>query len=347
MTLRRKVWLCSAVLVLVPAGVAAGWWFYWPHYRLGQAERAAAAGDWARAEELLRPLVRQQPSPGVLLLQVRALRHLGRAEEGETALAKAARAGLAEQEVRRELALLRARRGFTPAVERHLEACRQEKPDDVEVLQALAEGYAAAHRWAEADRRYTSWVELEPDRRDARMCRGRLRLEAASAYMVGRVADAAADFVGVLRLDPSDYHARLYLAHCLVADARMREAKGHLLICRQQHSDRVEPLVGLAACALEEQDWGEADRLLRAAGALEPQSAYVLVMRGDLCLRQDRFAEAVTFFREAVAQEPGNKGAHLKLAQALRQTNRPEEAQAHMGIYQRLSAAKDATLLGK
>ena len=335
--------LYTAAVVLVTGACVAGWWAYWPRYRLAQAEKAVAAGDWARADELLQPLAREEPPqlrPQVLL--ARALRHLGRADEAEPLLFKASRLGMAEADFRRELALTRATRGFTPAVEHHLAACLKEKPDDAEVVQALAEGYTATRRWEDADRCYTCWHELQPERTDVLMGRGRMRLEAGSGHHVGRVANAAADFKEVLRHDPSDYDARLSLAHCLTADARMREAKEHLQICRTQRPDRLEPLVGLAACALEERDWDEADRLLREALKIDPASTYVLMMRGDLELRRQRFEDAITFFRKVLGEEPRNKAACLKLAQALRGAGRTAEADERMRVYQGLGDEQEA-----
>jgi predicted Zn-dependent protease len=343
MTTRQKLGCYLAAVVLVPAAALTGWWFYWPYYRLAQAEQAVAAGDWPRAEPLLQPLTHAEPPqlrPQILL--ARTLRHLGRADEAETLLRKASRLGLPEQEFRRELALTRALRGFTPAVEHHLEECLRERPDDVEVHQALAEGYTAARRWEDADRCYTSWLALQPGRKEALMGRGRMRLNAGSGHHIGRVANAAADFREVLRQDPSDYEARLSLAHCLAADARMPEAKEHLQVCRRQHPDRLEPLVGLAACALEARDWDEAERLLREALTIEPRSTYVLMMQGDLALRRERFEDAITWFRKVLEEEPRKKPARLKLAQALRGAGRAAEADEQLRLYQELPEEKDA-----
>jgi tetratricopeptide (TPR) repeat protein len=334
---RVRYALYAVLVILFPAAFAAGLWFFRPGRETAAAERAAAGGDWSRAEALLRRPVRQEEAgPDAVLLYVQALRHLKRVDEGETFLLRAFGPNPSDGRVRRELALLRAARRFTPAVEHHLEECLREKPDDVEVILALAGGYAGGGRWDEADRCYTRALELQPDRLEVRLQRGHLRLTAAGEHLVGRVADAAADFEEVLRHDGSNYEARLYLAHCLVSDARMPEAKVHLLRCREQRPDRVEPLVGLAACALEEPDWDEADRLLRAAGALEPGSTYVLIMRGDLAMRRGRFEEASTLFRRVTALEPRNKAARLKLAQSLRQSNRSAEAEEQMRVYQGL-----------
>jgi predicted Zn-dependent protease len=241
-----------------------------------------------------------------------------------------------EHEFRRELALTRALRGFTKPVEHHLEECLRERPDDAEVLRALAAGYTAAKRWEDAERCYTSWLALEPGRKEALMGRGRMRLTAGSGHHIGRVAYAAADFREVLRQDPSDYEARLSLAHCLAADAHMPEAKELLLVCRRQRPDRLEPLVGLAACALEARDWDEAERLLGEALKVEPRSAYVLMMEGDLALRRERFEDAIGWFRKVLAEEPRKKEACLKLAQALRGAGRTAEADEQLRIYKAL-----------
>src|SRR5262249_46026758 len=159
-----------------------------------------------------------------------------------------------------------------------------------------------------------------------------------SEYHQGRAANAAADFREVLRRDPDSFDARLYLAHCLVADARMAEARALLRDCRRQAPDRVEPLVGLASCALEENDWDEAERLLRTAAERAPRSVYVLTMQGDLALRRERCEEAVGFFRKVLAVDRGNAPARLKLAQALRALNRTAEAEAELREYERLKA---------
>jgi tetratricopeptide (TPR) repeat protein len=343
MTTRQKLGIYFAAVLLVPCASLAGWWFYWPHYRLGQAEQAVARGNWTLAEQLLQPLARQETAPlQPQRLLARTLRHLGRPDEAEALLARVSRLGLPEHEFRRELALTRALRGFTPAVERHLEACLKEKADDVEVLQALAEGYTAAKRWEDAERCYTRWLEWEPGRKEVLLGRGRMRLAAGSGHPIGRMANATADFREVLRQDRADFEARLSLAHCLASDARLREAREHLQLCRQQRPDRLEPLTGLAACAVEERDWDEADRLLRQAAKIDGRSPYVLMMQGDLALRREHFEDAITLFRRVLREDARNKAARLKLAQSLRGAGRLAEAEEQMRVYYTLAKDTEA-----
>ncbi len=204
-------------------------------------------------------------------------------------------------------------------------------------LLALAEGAAAAGRWDEADGWYTRLVEARPGRADDRAARGRLRLDAGRQGQ-GNLAAAADDFREVLRLRPDDDDARFHLAQGLLADAATAEARPHLLACRAARPDRLEPLLGLAACAAEERDWDEAEALLRRALDLARASAAALVRLGDLNLLRERFGEAVPLFRRAVRLDPRDRAARLKLAQALRNSGRPDEAAEEERVYNQLAA---------
>jgi tetratricopeptide (TPR) repeat protein len=340
----RRRNLIYVALFAVPVAAAVGWWYYWPQYRLAQAERAAAAGEWGRAAELVRPLTEdERASKDALLLGGRALRKLGRLDEAEKLLSRAAHQSPDEHALRRELALTRADRHYSPVVERFLLLCLQKDSKDAEVLTALARGQVQAHHWDDADEYYSRALEQRPDDTPLRLERGHTRLTAASAFQQGHVADAAADFLEVLRRHPDHYEARLYLAHCLVADARMRDARPLLEVCRRQAPDRVEPLIGLAACALEENEWEDADRLLRAAAERDPRSSYVLTMQGDLALRRGHYEEAAGYFRRVLDLEPRDAPARLKLAQALRALDQPVQAEAELREYERLTRAKESS----
>jgi tetratricopeptide (TPR) repeat protein len=336
-----KVLVCLSLSAGLIAAAVVGYVHFWPRYLLAQAEKALAAEDWKEADVLLADLIRRKPElVQARFLHAQALRHLGRTDEARAALIHALNLGLPEADAARELALARATRQFDSVVAGALEQALQDRPDP-EVARVLAEGYAATNRWTDADRCYTRWLELEPNRLEILQKRGQVRLTAASEYFVGRLENAAADFREILRRAPNDFDARLYLAHCLAADARMEEAREHLEICQRLRPDRVEPLVGLASCAIEERNLDQAEELLNRATQIEPNSVYVLVMRGDLCFRRGRYAEAIPFFEKVVAREPDNKAAHLKLAQALDRIGQTERAKEEEAVYRRLLQKKE------
>ncbi len=66
MTNRLHYKLVAAVIVLVTAGLLAGWWSYGPIYQrkrlLSLAERSLEAHQSAKAEELLRELLKIEPA---------------------------------------------------------------------------------------------------------------------------------------------------------------------------------------------------------------------------------------------------------------------------------------------
>jgi predicted Zn-dependent protease len=330
----------AALVILVPGGIAVGWWYYWPTYLLHQAEVAEAAGDHTRAEEILHRLVQQEPRQlRAHSLRAQVLRHLHRPGEAQAALYQAMQLGLPEVDGRREFALCEAAKGFSPNAEANLQEVLKERPDDWEILKALAEAYAAGERWAEADKYYSRWLKAQPDRAEAWMARGRTRL-AALGVAHGQAEAAVGDFREALRLEPDNYQARLSLAQALLNDARVPEAKKELLVLQGQRPDRPEPRLGLAACAIEERDWDQAESLLQQVLEREPKSVLAYTLLGDVNLRRERADRAAESFEKALALDPRNRGLHLKLAQALRQSGKAEQAKEHERIYQELANEK-------
>jgi tetratricopeptide (TPR) repeat protein len=328
---RKKTLLVGTVLVAACVGYV-GWVYVWPQYLLKQAEQAIAANDLDRAEEVLRRLNRRAPENGrarFLLAQVfRRRQRPGKAEE---ALRQARQLGYPESECQRELVLNEAVFEFTP---RALIKLLNDKPDDEEVLQTLAEGYSRLRKWTEADRYLTLLIEQHPENLEAWVDRGQVRRAARERDQ--NHDEAAADFCEVIRRAPDHFGARLGLAECLLSDARLAAAKRELLICRQLNPAHPEPLIGLAICAAEEQDLEQAQALLAQALDRDPNSLVALSMLGDLCLRLKQYADAIRFYKRLLSFDRTNKAAHLNLAQAFRHMGRLEDAKNEEALFQQM-----------
>ena len=325
--------LAAAVIAAVGAAV---WWYAGPAYQrsrlLAQAQQALEAGNLDQAEELLQPLLREKGAGYQLyFLDARILRRRGHNREGGLALRRATRLGLPEPEARREYALLAAVDQF-PLAEQDLQRLLDEQPQDLEVLQALAAGFAGSRRWHEAEQAYTRCLEIQPDRDDVRLERGRALLGA------GSFDRAAADFRAILQRSPQHPSARLLLAHCLVSTGLLDEAEAELRTCRQVAPSHPDPLVGLATCCMERGDFDRALAFLRQALRLDPSCARALHLQGDLYLRRQRYDLAIAVFKQVLRLHPREPLAHLKLAQALDQRGDGERARQHEQQYQQLTA---------
>jgi tetratricopeptide (TPR) repeat protein len=147
---RWKVRLRSRILVLVLLAIVYLGWKAAPGIesitRIRLAERAIAAGRLEEAQEWLELQIAAEPlRTRPRLLKVEVARKMGRITEAEEALQRAVELGLPVEEGRRQFTLLLAGQDFARA-ERSLRQVLEDHPDDVEVKQALAEGYARLGR---------------------------------------------------------------------------------------------------------------------------------------------------------------------------------------------------------
>ena len=337
-------WIIGAVTV-VPGVIGIGWWLYWPTYQrnhlLAVAEKAIEADNLSLAKESLEKLLKEKAGAQmgfgqeahVQLLYARVLRRLGRGPDAWAPLRAAVESGLPESEGRREYALLEAEDDF-PLAQKSLRRVFEESPNDVEILQALAEGYAKSRRWQEAEEAYTRWLEVQPEQVKIVVGRGHVRLE------LKRLEQAENDFRQVLATSPNHFQARLSLAQCLLSDFKVEEAEAELGRCHQLLPARPEPLVGLAACALERGDLDQAQTQAKEALALDPASTPALTLLGIIHLRRQRYDLAIPVFERVILLNPRDKQGHLYLSQALAKNGELEKAKKHEILFNELEKAQ-------
>jgi protein O-GlcNAc transferase len=269
----------------------------------------------------------------VQLLYAQVLRRLGRGPDAWAPLRAAVEGGLPEPEGRREYALLEAEEDF-PLAEKSLRRVLEDSPNDVEALQALAEGYAKSRRWQEAEDAYTRWLEVQPEQVKIIVARGHARLE------LSRLEQAEADFRQALATSPNHFQARLSLAQCLLSDFKVEDAQAEFVRCHQLLPARPEPLVGMAACAWERGYLDQAQALAKQALALDPALTPALTLLGIIHLRRQRYDLAIPAFERVILLNPRDKQAHLYLSQALTKNGDLEKAKKHESLFKELDKAQ-------
>jgi tetratricopeptide (TPR) repeat protein len=327
-----------AVAVLLAAG--AGAWYWFAQLKPADPSPAAAEADErVREEHEAREAVRNHPADAQARLRLaRALRRLGRPQGAEAELVRAIQLGLPEAAGQREAALQLAPQDWPPPVEGLIQRVVRENPDDREVLLVVADSYSAKGRWLNAEPLYTRLIALDPDKPELHYKRGVARMNAAH---YGRAVD---DFRFVLARDAANYQARLYLGNSLLGDARMTEAEVELRACRDQRPEAIEPLVGLATCAVERNDLGAAEELLKRAAERNANAPLVLQELASLYLRQQRTDPAIATLKRLIEIDPRHRSGHLQLAQALLAVGHAEEAKKHEEIYKELDRQEEARL---
>lgn len=334
---RRRYSILAAVVGLAVLGGVAGW--YWktrPARQVAAVRSALASGEYGRAEALLAPLLKEREEESQIhLLHAQALRHQKRYGEAGIALERAMKRGLDRDVGARELALQLAPQDWPPEAEGVLKQVVKDRPDDVELLAALAAGYARRGRWKEAFPLCTALVKLEPDEPEHLALRGQVNMNEM------HFTEAIDDFRRVLASRPEHFLARLYLANSLLSDARLAEAEVELRACQKLRPDRVEPLVGLVNCAVERGDVEAAESYLSQAVALDRASPMVLHEVVNMHLRRERFDLAQEVLEAMLKTAPDDKQIHLKLAQIFRRTGNNARASQHRRRYQELDQLEE------
>jgi Flp pilus assembly protein TadD len=323
----RTIWF---LVVGAAALLAATAWLGWPVYERYEAERLLGAGRLAAAEEILHRLTLRNPTDArAPYLYAQVLRRQNRPAQARLMLDRAVHNGWPPEDARRDYALVGAAESFATAEKALVEQLEQ-RPRDVEVARALAEGYGAAGRWADAVRIYTIWLEAEPMRPDVLMARGKARQEMKQFHK------SIEDFREAARRLPDSFDAHLLLAQSLLTDAHVEETVEELELCRKLQPHRPEPLIGLAISSMERRSYDQAEKLLQQALALDERSAIAWQELGNLHLLRNDCAAATRAFERVLQIDPADKQAHLKLAQVFRRQGDVAQAEAHARQFEEL-----------
>jgi tetratricopeptide (TPR) repeat protein len=182
------------------------------------------------------------------------------------------------------------------------------------------------------------WLRLRPGRAD--QVEGLVWRARASAYANEPLA-AREDARKALDLDPDHFQARLNLAIFLAPDAPA-EAAGHLERLRRSHPDDRRVLFGLASVRRDLGQLDEAQEILDELLALDPDDVTTLLERGLVALdaRPDRPEEAERWLRRAYDLDPNSAEVNLALSTCLTRAGRAAEARPYQERFQQLDAGR-------
>jgi Tfp pilus assembly protein PilF len=316
---RLVLWAVGAVaLAGLAAGIAAR--VMGPRDAPAEAEEALRRHHPAAARALLDRYLARWPDDGpALLLAARAARRSDACADAERFLVRFEQRVGPTDASRLEWVLLGTQQGdFGNDEERLRSAVDGGHPASLDILEALAKGYAVAVRMPDAFPTLDRLIELSPNHVAAYLVRGRL-------WDIRRRWDEAeADFRRAVDLAPENAATHAALADLLNHRGRTREAIYHYELVL--HSRPADPaaLLGLARAHADDADLAAAERRLDELLAADADHADGLVERGRLALRGGRPAEAEPLLARAVQAAPWHRDGNPLYLAALRELGRTE-----------------------
>lgn len=321
---RRRFWLVLAIGAILLTAAApflrAGYHAYaaeeaWRHYHSAEAlahfHICLHVWPWSRSARLH-------------LQAAQAARREGEFEAASQLLYECQNTLLDDSaEAVLEWAMLRAAMGDLGTTAESLrQAARQQPGMRPVVYEALAEGHLIMSRLLDALRTTDDWLMLEPDNPQAWFVRGKIHRQ------IGDTQSIVADYQRVLELDPERTEARWWLALALFDIGRYQEAIAQLEIYKGSHPQDVDVQVRGAICLWRLEREKEARAQLDRVLSEHPDHGLALLTRGQMLLKEGRYAEAEPWLRQAARSLPYDQKAQNALWECLRQQGKTEEAEA-------------------
>jgi predicted Zn-dependent protease len=322
---RRRGLLLVLLLVLAGAALSAPWLGAWYHLRQGRLELQRYHAEKARRH--LAAYLRWWPRDVTAnLLASRAARQLGEFDEAEQHLRQAQQEqSVPSEEVILEWALHHATLGDLDRTEAYLlPLAREDSERSPLACEALAEGGRRTYRIPHVLGILDLWLKRQPDNVRAYLLRG---------HLYGQIhlySKAVPNYRRVLELDPEQEEARRWLAVCLVEGLNWHEALPHLEVLQKQHPDNREVQVLMARCRSSLGERRQAEQILQAVAAEQPDNMMVLRSLGESLLQDNRPAEAEPWLRRAIALAPHDYKGNWFLYQALEKQNKIDAAERQL-----------------
>lgn len=235
----------------------------------------------------------------------------------------------------RQRGLEAARAGDFTTAEPLLWRAREARPDDLDLIRALAAGYDRADRGDEAAAQYAHWSELRPD--DPEPVIATFRLWERLRFF-DRAADAGARLIRFPGLDRDLYPhlAAVFMLVGRVAEA-VEAARAGLAVAPESPRLRHQLAEALHAQGRD----GEARDVLAKLTREAPDFADGWALRGTVAADTGDPAGAVPLLERALALQPGDLGTRYALGLALRRCGREDDARRELARFEKVRLARD------
>ena len=213
-----------------------------------------------------------------------------------------------------EWVLLRAQRGGElEEVESGLWNCvKQDHPDTLLILQALARSYIRHMRYNKALQALQEWLKRKPDSAQALDWRGWVW------ERLGNNEAAKMDYQRAVELDSNRIEARLRLADLLIQHSETEAVKPHMDWLQHNPPDRPEVPLLLVRYRLLQGEIDTARSLLEEVVATHPDDVEAQFYEAKLELLANRPAQAEPWLRKVLGQNPFHLEALTALQNCLR-----------------------------
>jgi tetratricopeptide (TPR) repeat protein len=274
-----------------------------------EAERAFLAGDWDRARSLLWRLDRIRPKTGLdLVLEAQLASADGGIDKSLAALARVPDAHRIAPQAHLMAGRLHRQRKSLPASETELRKALQLKPGLIEAHKELIYILGIQSRRREVDAEFRALAKLTPlSHHDL--------FTWALTHFTHWNPDIVADLDSFIAADPEDRLSRLAVVELLLERPGDEVDSYVERILRPLPDTDPDALALRITFAFNRGRYAEAERLMAGAPEHHPRLARI---RGEMALRRHEIDAAITYFKEALSDEPYDRVSPMQLAQALK-----------------------------
>lgn len=212
----------------------------------------------------------------------------------------------------------------------YFEQTRKWMPDNPEIAYALGIAYIQTHNTERSRDTFAHMFRIEPGSASAHLINAQMMIRQQFEEFAEKELQKAS------QLDP-----RLPQVNFLLGELAIYRAQIDRGIELLQKEIAINPAFGMAYYRLGEAytrqlKWDEATAPLQKSIWLNPFFSGPYIVLGKIYLKKGNLETAEDMLKRALQMDPNNSSAHHLLAQALQQSNRPEEARKEFEQAERL-----------